>query len=78
MAKSKRETTVEVDTGDLLSTSQAAAALGVSSRTLERLKQSGAISYCSVAEGGRARVFYLPEQLDEYRLSTRIQIVAAR
>lgn len=67
----------KVNPDDLLDYRTAADDLGISPRTLQRLKASGAIGFCEVRRGERTRVYFLPQHLDEYREAHVLRVVEA-
>ncbi len=59
---------------DAIDVKRAAAFLGVSVVTVRRLVGERAIPHCRVNK----RILFIPEELDEYRLSRRIPVIRQR
>ena len=68
----------ESSTEEYLTSTEAAARLQVSERTLERIRNRGEIEYVKRDRGrARPRIFYRPEAISAYLRSNEPQVVPA-
>lgn len=65
------------DTEEYLTSTEAAAKLRVSERTLDRIRSRGEIEYVTRGRGARPRIFYRPEAITAYLEANEPQVVPA-
>lgn len=65
-------------TDDLLTSAEAAASLGVSVRTLERMRYAGEITYVEKGRGPKPRIFYTEDAIQECKRRQQPRVVQAK
>lgn len=66
---------VVTDTEEYLTSTEAAARLRVSERTLDRIRSRGEIEYVTKGRGPRPRIYYRPAAITAYLEANEPQVV---
>lgn len=66
------------ETEAYLTSTEAAARLRVSERTLDRIRSRGDIEYVTQGRGPRPRIYYRPAAIDAYLADNEPQVVKPR